>query len=119
MNLTEVIGEASFDWLWWLCLVVLIGIFIGVVYLIYWLGKLPGETAYARGHPQASAISVAGWLGLLFPPLWPFALIWAYLNPRGHTPEAPPDLKGIQIALKNTAARVTQIERRLGKASAR
>ena len=50
----------------------------GVVLAIV-LGALPGKIAEGRGHPQADAIRVAGWLGLLtMGLLWPFALIWAY-----------------------------------------
>jgi hypothetical protein len=112
-----VIGQSSFDGLWWLCLVIVIGLFIGVAYFIYWLGKLPGETAYSRGHPQASAITICGWLGLVFLPLWPIALIWAYLIPAGRELAPPPDLAGLQAALKTTAARVAEIERQLGKAA--
>ncbi|WP_280824238.1 DUF3302 domain-containing protein [Pseudaminobacter soli (ex Li et al. 2025)] len=90
----------------------------GAVYALYWLGKFPGETARARGHPQASAISVCGWLGLLFPPLWPIALICAYLNPRGQEPTPPPDLSGLRAALDAATAKVAQIEQRLGKTGA-
>jgi Protein of unknown function (DUF3302) len=114
-----VMGESSFDWLWWLCLVIVIGIFIGIAYLIFWLGKLPGETAHARGHPQASAISVGGWLGLIFPPLWPLMMIWAHSVPQGRELQPPPDLKGVQTALKETTARIKEIERDLGKAGTR
>ena len=110
-----VIGQSSFDGIWWLCLIIVIGLFIAVVYFIYWLGKLPGETAHSRGHPQASAITVCGWLGLLFPPLWPIALIWAYLIPAGRELAPPPDLAGLQTTLKTTAARIADIERQLGK----
>ena len=47
--------------------------------LAFVLGSLPGKIADGRGHPQADAIRVAGWLGLLtMGLLWPFALIWAY-----------------------------------------
>lgn len=109
-------AQAGFDWLWWLSLVIVIGIFIAIVYLIYWLGKLPGETAYGRGHPQAAAISVGGWLGLLFAPLWPLMMIWAYSTPKGRELQPPPDLKGLEAALKTTATRIAQIERKLGKA---
>jgi hypothetical protein len=48
------------------------------------LGSLPGKIAADRGHPQADAIRVAGWLGLLTMGLFfPFALIWAYTRPTG------------------------------------
>src|SRR5262245_27247169 len=110
------VGQASFDAIWWLCLVIVIGLFIGAAWFIYWLGKLPGETAHARGHPQASAITVCGWLGLLFPPLWPIALVWAYMLPAGIQPAPPPDLEGLQGALRTTSDRIAQIERQLGKA---
>jgi hypothetical protein len=38
----------------------------------------PGKIATKRKHPQKDAIDVASLLGLLFFPLWMFALIWAY-----------------------------------------
>ena len=50
--------------------------------LAFVLGALPGKIAAERGHPQADAVRVAGWLGLLMLGLfWPLALIWAYLSP--------------------------------------
>ncbi len=47
------------------------------------LGMMPGRIARERGHPQADAINVCGWwgvitMGLLLPVAW----IWAYTNPR-------------------------------------
>jgi len=77
------IGQSSFDWLWWLCMAIVVRLFITVTFLIFWLGKLPGEMGRARGHPQASAISSAGWLGLIFLPLWPIAAVWANFVPAG------------------------------------
>ncbi len=48
------------------------------------LASLPGKIAADRGHPQADAIRVAGWLGLLTMGLFfPIALIWAYTRPTG------------------------------------
>jgi hypothetical protein len=46
------------------------------------LGMMPGRIARQRHHPQADAISICGWwgvitLGLLLPIAW----IWAYTNP--------------------------------------
>ena len=108
-------GQSSFDALWWLCLVIVIGLVVGAAWFIYWLGKLPGETAHARGHPQASAITVCGWLGLLFLPLWPIALVWAYMTPAGRQLAPPPDLEGLQDALRATSARIAQIERQVGR----
>lgn len=118
MEMPAVIGQSSFDGLWWLSLVILIALFLAAVWLIFWLGKLPGETAYARGHPQASAISVGGWLGLIFPPLWPLMMIWAHSVPHGRELQPPPNLKGVQVTLKTTTARIAEIERQIGKAGA-
>ena len=40
---------------------------------------MPGRIAAGRGHPQADAIRVLGWIGVITLGLaWPFALVWAY-----------------------------------------
>jgi hypothetical protein len=50
---------------------------------VAFLGMLPGKIARGRNHPQAEAINVASWLGIITAGLlWPFALIWAYIRPR-------------------------------------
>ena len=116
MILAASVGQSSYDAIWWLCLVIVICLFVGAIWFIYWLGKLPGEIAHGRGHPQATAITICGWLGLLFPPLWPTALVWAYVIPAGRELAPPPDLAGLQDTLKTTSARIADIERELGKA---
>ena len=46
------------------------------------LGNLPGKMAAERNHPQAEAIKILGWLGLLFGGLgWMVALVWAHMKP--------------------------------------
>jgi len=46
------------------------------------LGELPGKIASRRSHPQADAITICGWLGVLtLGLLWPIAIIWAYTRP--------------------------------------
>jgi len=64
---------------------VVLAVLLGVgVFAAFKLGGLPGEIAARREHPQAEAIRVAGWLGLVtLGLLWPFALIWAYTRPGG------------------------------------
>jgi len=55
---------------------------VAAIILIVTIGQLPGQIALKRGHPQAAAINVAGWLGVItLGILWPIALIWAFLNP--------------------------------------
>jgi len=60
---------------------------IAAIVVIGALGALPGRVARSRQHPQADAIAVGGWLGLLFfGVLWPLVMIWAYTQP-GRRPE--------------------------------
>ena len=68
-----------------LVILVLIGIWVFVE-----LAKFPGTKARDRNHPQAEAINVLGWLGLLFGGIpWLIALVWAYTVPSGSTGERP------------------------------
>ena len=60
-----------------LVLLVLIAIWVFVK-----LAAMPGQTAVERGHPQAEAINVLGWVGLLLGVApWLVALVWAYTKP--------------------------------------
>jgi amino acid transporter len=60
-----------------LVLLVLIGIWVFVK-----LAALPGQKAAERGHPQAEAINILGWIGLLLGVApWLVALVWAYTKP--------------------------------------
>lgn len=57
---------------------------VAVLCGLVWLGGLPGSIARSRGHPNASAISVCGWVGIItFGVFWLVALVWAYTNPKG------------------------------------
>ncbi len=60
-----------------------IGILIAVVvWLVVLLGPLPGKVAHRRAHPQADAIRVLGWIGIVtLGPAWLAALVWAYTRP--------------------------------------
>ena len=61
---------------------ILLLLFILVAWLFVELGGLPGKKALEREHPQAEAINVLGWLGLLLGGVgWVFALVWAYTKP--------------------------------------
>lgn len=59
---------------------IVIGVLISfVIWLVVKLGPLPGNIAKQRGHPQADAIQVLGWIGVITLGFaWPFALVWAY-----------------------------------------
>ena len=60
-----------------------IGVIIAlVVFLVVKIAPIPGNIARKRGHPQADAIMVLGWLGIVTLGLaWPIALVWAYTRP--------------------------------------
>jgi len=60
------------------------------VILVVSLGQLPGRLARKLDHPQASAVTAAGWLGLATGGLlWPLALIWAFWVPSTSNPSPP------------------------------
>ena len=64
---------------------IVIGVLIAVVvWLVVLLGPLPGKVARRRGNPQADAIRVLGWIGIVtLGPAWLAALVWAYVKPIG------------------------------------
>ena len=72
--------QAFGPFLHWLTLIILCIMPIVVAYVLYRLGGLPGAIARARNQPQADAVAICGWMGLLTLVLWPLALVWAYLR---------------------------------------
>jgi hypothetical protein len=63
-------------------LVILIVLSMAGVCVWILLGILPGKIARDRNHPQAEAISVCGWWGVItMGILLPLAFIWAYTKP--------------------------------------
>lgn len=80
------------DFFSWLVLVVII---LSLVVAFVLLAQLPGNLARARNHPQADAISMAGWLGLLLTlgVVWVLAMVWANLTPVVDSSEEIGELK--------------------------
>jgi hypothetical protein len=73
----------------WLVLLILAASTIAVVII---MAMLPGMIAKERKHPWAQAVTVAGWVTLLFGfVLWPVALVWAYVDVRNRRPAKSPD----------------------------
>jgi hypothetical protein len=73
-----------------LALLILIFVTAFVVYLVFVLGGLPGRIAKQRNHPQADAIRIMGWLGLLTGGIvWAVALVWAYIRTKQAPPASP------------------------------
>jgi Protein of unknown function (DUF3302) len=63
-----------------LLIIAIVGVVVVGVLVV--LAIIPGRIAQKRQHPQTDAIRVAGYLGILFAPLWLLAFIWAYARPR-------------------------------------
>lgn len=62
--------------------IVIIVLIAVVIWLVSLLGPMPGKIARQRQHPQADAIRVLGWIGLLTMGVgWFAALVWAFTNP--------------------------------------
>jgi amino acid transporter len=67
-------------------LIVLIVLAAAVIAIWAILGMMPGRIARERNHPQADAINVCGWWGVItMGLLLPLAWIWAYTKPQKHT----------------------------------
>lgn len=65
-------------------LIVLLVMFGAVIAIWVILGMMPGKIAHSRNHPQAEAINVCGWWGVItLGILLPLAFIWAHTNPPG------------------------------------
>lgn len=64
------------DWITFAAFAVLL--IIALLFYI-WIAGLPGRIALARKHPEAEAVKLMGWAGLL-PTVYPWmqAFIWAY-----------------------------------------
>ena len=63
-------------------LIVLLVLLVAAVLALMILGMWPGKIARERNHPQAEAINVCGWWGLItLGILLPLAYIWAYTKP--------------------------------------
>ncbi|WP_063706080.1 DUF3302 domain-containing protein [Bradyrhizobium centrolobii] len=76
--------DASFGVLDAFAFVVFAVLIAVAVIAIVSLGQLPGRLARKWGHPQASAVNVAGWIGIATGGLlWPLALIWAFISRPG------------------------------------
>lgn len=59
--------------------IILVLLVLLVVWIYVTLASLPGKKAAEREHPQAEAINVLGWVGLLLGIApWLVALVWAY-----------------------------------------
>jgi len=88
-------------------LLVILALVVAILLLLAWL---PGDLAKKRHSPWAEAINIAGWIGILLPPIWMLALIAAFIKPRSG--------EGAAIAISEAetaelAATITGISQRI------
>jgi len=81
-------------------LVVLL-LLVGVgIWLIVFLGNLPGNIAREAGHPQTDAIVALSWIGLLTMGVaWFAALVWARTRPPASNSEIEHRLQLLEARL--------------------
>lgn len=62
---------------------IVLGVLVtAAIWLVVVIGNIPGNMARAADHPQAEAISILAWVGLLTLGLgWFIALVWAKTRP--------------------------------------
>ncbi len=64
--------------------IILVIIVLLAIWIYVEMAKFPGQKAREREHPQADAINVLAWVGLLLGIVpWVIALVWAYTKPIG------------------------------------
>ena len=86
-------------------LIVLIVIALSLLAAAVAAARLPGQIARSRQHPQAEAVAVAGWVGLLAGGvLWPVALIWAFSRP----PASDKTLRELRERVADLEARMSR-----------
>ena len=83
-----------------------------VIWLVILLGSMPGNIARKREHPQAEAISVLGWIGIItFGMSWFIAIVWAYTIPRNKDS----DDVALEARIKSLESQLKQLQRKEGQ----
>jgi hypothetical protein len=115
--------QGAGPFLHWLTLGVLFAMPVLIGLIVYKLGSLPGDIARARNHPQAEAISICGWMGVITLIMWPIAMVWAYFNTaagpaaEGRISEA--SSQSLVGNLQRASQRLAEIEASLSKTAVR
>jgi hypothetical protein len=89
---------------------VVIALLIGfVIWLVVFLGNVPGDIARKRNHPQSEAISALGWIGLITMGVgWFVAMVWAYYKPDASDP-------GLQKRVDELENQIRQLQKEGGE----
>ncbi len=87
---------------------IVMGILVAmIIWLVILLGSMPGKIAKAHGHPQAEAIQVLGWIGIITLGIsWFIAITWAYTKPIGKASTDP----GLDARVKALENQIEQLQ---------
>lgn len=81
-------------------LIVLVVLIATAITLLVIIGNLPGKMARAAGHPQAEAINLLAWVGLLTLGVgWVIALVWVKVKPVNAAPAVTDKLQDLENRL--------------------
>ena len=82
-------------------LIVLFVLAAAAIWLVVLIGNIPGNIARAAEHPQAEAISILAWVGLLTLGIgWFVALVWAKAKPLAPGPQLEQRVRQLEEELE-------------------
>jgi ABC-type dipeptide/oligopeptide/nickel transport system permease component len=103
-------------------LAILAILLVGALFLILIVAAIPGVLAKKRHSPWAEAINVAGWIGVLLPPIWMLALIAAFVRPQAgegaQIAVSQDETTELAAAIANISERVTTLQNNIQALSA-
>ena len=74
------------------------------IWLVVFLGNMPGDIAQKNNHPQVRAITALSWVGLITMGIaWFVALVWAYYKP-------PTDNRDLQQQINELKQQLSQLK---------
>jgi hypothetical protein len=98
-------------------LLILAVLIVGALFLLLVVAAIPGVLAKKRHSPWAEAINVAGWIGVLLPPIWMLALIAAFVRPQtgegAQIAISQDETTELATAIANISERVTTLQNNL------
>jgi uncharacterized membrane protein len=95
-------------------LLILAILLVGVLFLVLIVAAIPGVIAKKRRSPWVEAINVAGWIGVLLPPIWMVALIAAFVRPNtgegAQIAISQDETTELSAAIANISERITTLQ---------
>ncbi len=86
-------------------LIVLLVLCAAAIWLVVIIGRIPGDIAHTANHPQAEAINILAWIGLLTLGLgWFIALVWAKAKPLTPAAELEQRVRELEARLERMEA---------------